>query len=404
MGVDKPDVRTVIHTGLPGSVEGYYQEIGRAGRDGKPSRAILLYSWNDRRSHEFFHTRDYPDPDVLERIFRSLNAQAQTPGEIFRKVEGKGLDAEVFERALEKLWVHKGAVVDADGHAARGEAGWLRPYLAQRDHKLAQLDLMVRFAESHGCRMLHLVRHFGDQEDSGLACGLCDVCAPADCAVRRFRRPTATEAQALEKVLQSLRWRDGQSTGQLWRELEAEAAGAPVPGLDRKGFERLLGGLSRAGLVQIREDSFEKEGRQIRFQRVGLTPEGQRTGPEAAHLIELAEEPAAAEKRKRKPREAAPGKPAREKRERKGQIALVEGPEGTDELLPALVEILKAWRRTEAQRRRVPAFRILTDRALTALATSRPRDEVELLGVSGIGPSIVQKYGKELLGLLRGEG
>ena len=143
-------MRTIIRTALPGSIEAYYQEIGRAGRDGKPSRTILMHSYADLRIHEYFFEHDYPPVENLEAIFQRLRREPQ-PIDALRNA--LFMDPELFNTALEKLTIHGGAAIDFAENVTVDGRDWQHSYITQLEQKRAQLDLVRRYAEIHQCRM-----------------------------------------------------------------------------------------------------------------------------------------------------------------------------------------------------------------------------------------------------------
>lgn len=283
MGIDKSNIRTVIHAGLPASIEGYYQEIGRAGRDGKPSRAILLYSYADQRTHQFFLERDYPEIEVLKKL-HALLSQLKLPSDELRTQAGSLFEnPEQFDKALEKLQIHRGAVLDFEGNVSKGIENWEKPYLDQKRHKEKMTRQMIQFTQAHECRMLGLVNYFGDQKDERTPCGTCDICNPLSTVVPQ--RTLSQKQQAwVAEIMAALTESDGIASGRIYHQLTENH-----PKLSRTEFERVLEVLSKAEWVKIFHETFEKNGKEIPYKTVFLTTRGKLAKASELALLKISE-------------------------------------------------------------------------------------------------------------------
>ncbi|MSX02290.1 MAG: RecQ family ATP-dependent DNA helicase [Actinobacteria bacterium] len=215
MGVDKANVRTVVHVSVPQSVEAWYQEAGRAGRDGEPARALLLAQNKDKGLHVFFIERSEVDQAELDRVALKLLASAP---------DGR------YDLELRDLGREPDQIRAIIGHLAR--AGVIRPSPAPMDRQIGRVDgaydsrtrglcqvsskqatkarwaayrAVWEFVETPSCRRAAVLAHFGDRDRDAPALSVpcCDVCNPEAIAdvvsvnVRAAKKSTAASRSSL---------------------------------------------------------------------------------------------------------------------------------------------------------------------------------------------------------------
>ncbi|MET0989217.1 MAG: helicase-related protein, partial [Glaciihabitans sp.] len=179
MGIDKPNVRSVVHAAVTDSVDDYYQQIGRAGRDGKPATAILFYRPEDLGLRRYFVSRS-PDPDALAAIVRRL----QAPDAPSREELADTLDLSSRRVTAMLSLLEDAGIVQVDASHIR----LLEPLpvevaverAVERAEQAVRIDqsrveMMRGYAESSVCRRLYLLGYFG--EAPGRPCGNCDLCS-----------------------------------------------------------------------------------------------------------------------------------------------------------------------------------------------------------------------------------